>query len=135
VEITQGKSIINHYNGDGIITVTANVEEDVITSTNVAQMSNREFIEVPQKYPGVYIIHGGEAKKRGEAMVGFAAAFILIYFILNLMFKSLSPLLLILLIALLGLIGSLLSFINMDMKRLFNRRFRKGNLNVKSGGA
>jgi len=114
LKIQEGKTLINHYNGDRTITITANVDEDIITSNQVAALINTKFHDVPKKYSGTYLIHGGEAEKTKETMGGVAAAFMMaflfIYFILILMFRSLSQPLIILLTIPFGIVGALLAF-------------------------
>ncbi len=114
LKIQKGKTLINHYNGDRAITITANVDENVITSNQVAAKINLKFEDVPKKYPGTYLIHGGEAEKTQETMSGvamaFMMAFLFIYFILILMFRSLSQPLIIILTIPFGIVGALLAF-------------------------
>jgi len=114
IKVQQGASLINHYNGDRSITITANVDSEVVTSAQVARMINEKFSWVPKKYPGTYILHGGETKRTSETMGGVRSAFLmavlLIYFILILMFRSVTQPVMILLTIPFGMVGVLIAF-------------------------
>jgi len=109
------KSLINHYNGDRVITITASVNPNIITSAKVAQQIKKYFKDsISSKYPGTYLKLGGEAKETkdtlGDLVIVFGLAVVGIYFILMLLFNSLTQPLLILFIVPLGAIGGLLAF-------------------------
>ncbi|MBT4551524.1 efflux RND transporter permease subunit [bacterium] len=110
-----GKSIINHYNGDKIITITASVNPGVITASKATKQINTYFKnKISPNYPGTYLKLGGEAKETkdtlGDLAIVFGMALIGIYFILILLFNSLTQPLLILFIVPMGTIGGLLAF-------------------------
>jgi len=93
IEIHEGKANINHYNGNRAVTVTANVDEEVIISSQVTSMVMDEFNDVPQRFPGIYLQVGGEAEETvmslADLTMAYAIAILLIYFILIMLFKSL----------------------------------------------
>jgi multidrug efflux pump subunit AcrB len=114
IVIQRGRSIINHYNGDRVITITANVDEDVITPSQVARKISERYNDIPRKYPGTAIEFGGEAKETKESLsdlgVAFIIAVLMVYFILILLYSSISQPMLILINVPFGIIGALLAF-------------------------
>jgi len=109
------KSLINHYNGDRVITITASVDPDTSTASKAAKQIKKYFKDnISSKYPGTFLKLGGEAKETketlGDLVVVLGLALVGIYFILMLLFNSLTQPLLILFIVPLGAIGGLLSF-------------------------
>ncbi len=114
IESQEGKANINHHNGNRAVTVTANVDEEVIISSQVTSMVMDEFNDVPQRFPGIYLQVGGEAEETvmslDDLTMAYAIAILLIYFILIVLFKSLSRPFVILLTVPFGIIGALLAF-------------------------
>jgi multidrug efflux pump subunit AcrB len=109
-----GKANIGHYDGDRAITVTANVDDEVITSIQVTRAVMQEFQDVSTRFPGVYLEVGGEAQEAAMSIddltLAFIMATILIYFVLILLFKSLSQPFIILVTIPFGVSGALLAF-------------------------
>jgi len=105
---------INHYDGARAVTVTADVNEEVITPSQLTRMVMEEFQDVPRLFPGVYLEVGGEAKETMmsiiDLFIAFAIALLLIYFVLILLFKSLSQPFVILITIPFGVIGALVAF-------------------------
>jgi len=114
IRTQKGRSMINHYNGDRVITVTSQLDVNKITSGQVARKVQKKFAPILRKNPGTYIVYGGEAKETSESLGGLGTAFLLaimlIYIILILLFKSFSQPLIVLITIPLGLIGALLAF-------------------------
>lgn len=110
----QGNAVINHYNGDKVITISAGVDGNKLTSRQLAKMVKQNFINYKDKYPEVDILFGGEAKETsdsiGDLTTAFLAALIFIYLILVLLFKSLSQPIIVLLTIPFGLTGALAAF-------------------------
>ncbi|MCP4137177.1 MAG: efflux RND transporter permease subunit [bacterium] len=110
----EGKASINHYNGDRAINVTADTDTAVITPTQAARKLKERFKDIPKKYPGAYIVYGGESKESKKALSGLGVAFIMalimIYFIVVILFRSLSQPLIVLSVIPFGLIGVLLAY-------------------------
>ncbi|HON77938.1 MAG TPA: efflux RND transporter permease subunit [Spirochaetota bacterium] len=113
VEEGTGSSIINHYNGDRVVTVTAGVDDTIVTSRQVAKKLLDRYRNISRKYPGTYVQFGGEAAETEETFGGLGIAFIMavlgIYFMLIFLFKSVSQPLLIILTIPFGIIGALLA--------------------------
>ena len=114
IKTEKGKSVINHYNGEKVITITAGIDRNSTTSSKVMQTVKQKFNGISQKYQGTEIIFGGESKETqksiGDLKIAFILALVLIYFILIMLFKSLSQPFLILITIPFGLIGALLAF-------------------------
>ena len=110
----EGRSLINHYNGDRVITVSAGVDEKITTSGLVTQKIKQRFSDLPKRFPGSYLVFAGKAKERKKAIGGlktaFLLAFLLIYFIIVLLFRSFSQPFLVIISIPFGTIGALLAF-------------------------
>ncbi len=110
----EGASVINHHKGNRVATVTADIDEKITTSSQVARKIKQRFAKVAGDFPGTYLGIGGEAKETKESLGGLIMAFlialVMIYFILLLLFGSLSQPLLVVVAVPFGLIGALLSF-------------------------
>jgi multidrug efflux pump subunit AcrB len=111
---SKGKTLINHYNGSRVITITANVDEKITTSSQIAKKLKKHFRKITRQYPDIQFVLGGEAKESKKTMSGLIVAFLvailLIYLILLVLFRSLTQPLLVLLVVPFGLAGALLSF-------------------------
>jgi multidrug efflux pump subunit AcrB len=114
ISTQKGKTIINHYNGESVITITASVNKEMTTSTKVTQLVKQRFQNVPKEYPGTFLQFKGEAEETAESLqrliIAFIIAILLIYFLLILLFKSLGQPIIILLTIPFGIIGVLLAF-------------------------
>ncbi|MBP7582419.1 MAG: efflux RND transporter permease subunit [Spirochaetes bacterium] len=114
IERGEGAAVINHYNGDRVITVTASIDPVTTTSMIVTQNLKNRFATLQKDHPDASIEIGGEAKETretlGDLRVSFIIAMMLIYFILILLFKSFSQPLIVLLTVPFGLVGALLAF-------------------------
>lgn len=114
IESRESAANINHYDGARAVTVTADVNEDVITPSQVTRMVMEEFRDVPRLFPNIYLEVGGEARETMMSIVDLAIAFaiasLLIYLVLILLFKSLSQPFVILLTIPFGVVGALVAF-------------------------
>ena len=114
ISTRKGKSIINHYNGENVITITARVNKEITTSTQITQLVKEQFKNVPREYPGIFLQYKGEAEETEESLqkliIAFIIAILLIYFLLVLLFKSLGQPIMILLTIPFGFIGVMLAF-------------------------
>ena len=110
----EGTSVINHHKGNRVATVTADIDEKITTSRQVARKIKKRFAKIAKDFPGTRLGIGGEAKETKESlgglMVAFVIAVVMIYFILLLLFGSLSQPLLVVVAVPFGLIGALLAF-------------------------
>ncbi|MCK4395627.1 efflux RND transporter permease subunit [candidate division WOR-3 bacterium] len=114
IESRESDANVNHYDGARAVTVTADVNEEVITPSQVTRMVMEEFRDVPKLFPNIYLGVGGEARETMMSIVDLAIAFaiasLLIYLVLILLFKSLSQPFVILLTIPFGVIGALVAF-------------------------
>jgi multidrug efflux pump subunit AcrB len=114
IKTTYGTSIINHYNGERVITISANVDKKITTPTIVTEQLVTQFENIDKKFPGSSLIFKGEAEETSESLrdfvFAFIIAFLLIYAVLILLFKSFEQPLLILMTIPFGIIGVLLAF-------------------------
>ncbi|HDS02171.1 MAG TPA: efflux RND transporter permease subunit [Firmicutes bacterium] len=109
-----GASQIRHHMGERVISVTADVDPAVTTSAKVNARLTDEFMPQVKKYDQAFLKLGGEAEQTKKTMGGVVFAFIMavffIYFIMILLFKSLSQPIIIMMTIPFGLLGSLLAF-------------------------
>ncbi|MBN1384368.1 MAG: efflux RND transporter permease subunit [Elusimicrobia bacterium] len=109
----QGIQTLNHEEGKRTITVTANVDEDKITSVEANKKLIEKFKDASKEYPGYQIISGGEWEDTQESIESmfkaFAVAFMLIYMILATQFRSFIQPLIIMVSIPFGLIGVIFS--------------------------
>jgi multidrug efflux pump subunit AcrB len=119
----KSKIMTTHYNGDKMISITAKIKENKTTSANVINLVRNKFIDIEQKYPGVYLKFAGEAEKTeetlGDLVITFVVAVLLIYFVLILLFKSVGEPLIIMVTIPFGIIGSLLAFVTHNVSFTF----------------
>lgn len=92
IERTPGYSNINRYERKRSVTVSANVDEDVITSVEINQLLREKYKDFNQQYPGYVLDYSGEYEETQEQLVALAEAFLvailLIYAILGALFRS-----------------------------------------------
>ena len=86
-----GEPDMNHYNGQRATKVSANVDDEVITTLEAMDLSLGQ-LNLDKNYPKVRAISEGGAKDTNESMADFKEAFILaifaIYILLVLLFNS-----------------------------------------------
>jgi multidrug efflux pump subunit AcrB len=109
-----GRISIKHYNGDRSVTITGDVNTGITTSQQVTRKLKQTFKDISYSYPGMHLVFGGESKESDETitdlMYAFLMAFILIYFIVVLLFRSVTQPFIIMSVIPFGLIGVLLAF-------------------------
>ncbi len=114
IEYKEGLSSIQHFNGERAITIQADVEEGVTTSSIVKELVETEFVDVSAKYEGMKLQFGGEAEETLESLtaliVSLLIAIFVIYLVLLLQFNKIMQPLIVLIIIPFGLIGVLWSF-------------------------
>ncbi len=109
-----GTASIKHYNSIRATSITASLDESVTTSRLVNRAIAEKFLDITSKYPGLYLVFGGEREETGKALSGLAFAFLMallcIYFMVAFLFRStLQPFIVISVIPF-GIIGVLLAF-------------------------
>ena len=108
------KAMINHFNGDRVISITAKVDRKITTPSLVVKKMRENFKFPNKKYPNVFLKIKGEVADTKAAMNDLVIAFILaligIYLIVIFLFKTFEQPFIILLTVPFGLIGALLAF-------------------------
>ncbi|MDX9801945.1 MAG: efflux RND transporter permease subunit [Spirochaetia bacterium] len=116
-------SIINHYNGDRVITITSRVDRNLTTANMVTSAVKSEFNSISEKYSGIRLIIKGEAEETSKSIAdlgfSFVIAIILIYFLLVLLFGKIEQPLIVILTIPFGIIGALLAFVFHNMPLSF----------------
>ena len=106
-------SIFHHYDGERSITISADVQQDVVTPIEVMRDVEKHF--APNRgFPGVKLVFGGEAQESEESLRGLFVAFGIaafgIYFLLILLFNSVTQPLLVMMSIPFAIIGVIIAF-------------------------
>ncbi len=108
-ERTRGLPAIYHFNGDRVVTVSASVNTEITSSTEVNFALEKTFSDVSARYPGYALIPSGEWKETRKIVdfmqVAFVVASLLIYAIMVVQFSSFAQPLYVMIAIPLGLIG------------------------------
>jgi multidrug efflux pump subunit AcrB len=109
-----GVSAIKHLDRRRVVTVSANVNQDVTTSLEVSQKLAKHFKDFQNQHPGYTISFGGEYEETEKSMQSlfkaFALAVILIFLILATNFKSLVQPVIVMMAIPFGFIGVIIAF-------------------------
>ncbi len=109
IEDARGAPFLPRYNYKPAVTITADVDEDVITSREANLLVRRKFADVPERYPGYELIYGGEEEETAKSMASlfrsFGVALMLDFVILAVLFGSYVQPFIILLTIPIGLLG------------------------------
>lgn len=115
-EIKQGQSAINHYFGKRTETVFAEIDRDV-TSVAAINQTLEQYIagqNFEQRFPGLRLRQGGELAVQTETLDNLAGTLVVvlvaIFFVMVLLFNSLTQPIIVLGIIPLGFAGVLLAF-------------------------
>ena len=113
IEEVAGSPDYHHYDGKRSITVSGDIDKDVITSTEVANLVQNKF-EAVIKDLNVTFEFGGETEETNESVQGLIRSFLLaiigIFFLLILLFNSVTQPLIVILTIPFGLIGVIIAF-------------------------
>jgi len=92
VELTRGFVSFRHYDEKRTVSVYADVDTNVTSTTEVNELLQARFADVPSRHPGVQVRYGGEFEASNEAFAELGAAFpialLAIYMILAALFRS-----------------------------------------------
>jgi multidrug efflux pump subunit AcrB len=114
IEQKQGYTDINRRERKRAITVSANVDEDVITSVEINRLLRDRYRDLGKRYPGYAMKFSGEYEETQEQVVAltkaFGVAILLIYAILGSLFKSFSTPLVVMLAVPFSFIGVVVGF-------------------------
>ncbi len=109
IETGQGIRTINHLNGKRYVAVTADVDNQQMTSLRANTLIQERFGDIARKYPGYSLNFGGEqeetVKSLNSLLAAFGIAFLLIFMVLATEFNSLVQPFIVLLSIPLALIG------------------------------
>ena len=112
LRIVPGPSEFRHYKGERSTTITADIFEGKTTALMATQQVLDHF--KMEKYPGIRLVIGGKAREQQESLAGllvtFGVAIIGIYFLLVLLFDSITMPLMVLVAIPFGLIGVIWAF-------------------------
>ena len=111
--IDAGPSNVYHFDNERAITITADVNTDIMTPLKASNLIV-DAIDTDKDWPGMRIVVGGEAEESAESMgslmVAFVAAAIGIYLLLLLLFNSLTQPVLVMIAIPFGMVGVILAF-------------------------
>ena len=113
LSIGPGISVFKHYDGERSIRIEGDVDQAITTPVKVTNAVLEHF-DLSKDYPGTQIHTGGEAEESRKAMVELFMAFGLaalgIYFLLILLFNSITQPLMVVLAIPFGLCGVIIAF-------------------------
>jgi multidrug efflux pump subunit AcrB len=108
-----GPSNYYHFDGERTITITSDVIKEIITPVEATDSVYSHF-NMDKDWPGMRLAMGGEAAETQESMMSlfraFAIAVIGIYFLLILLFNSLSQPIMVMMAIPFGIIGVIFTF-------------------------
>ena len=114
IETGTGPAIINHFNGNRVITITSRVDKNLTTANTVSNKVRKYFDSIPGRDKNVKLIIKGEAEDTQESLsdlkYSMILALILIYFLLLLLFKKSEQPLIVIFTIPFSIIGVLLAF-------------------------
>ena len=111
--INAGPSNVYHFDNERAITITADVNPEIMTPLKASNMI-LDTINTDKDWPGMRLVVGGEAEESAESMgslvVAFVAAAVGIYLLLLLLFNSLTQPVLVMVAIPFGMVGVILAF-------------------------
>ncbi len=115
MESRSGPEALLHFDFERAVTITADVDDEVITSVEANAIVLEKFYDIPERFPGYTISFRGEQKSTQRSMASLArsgiVAFFAIYAIIALIFNHwIKPLVITFAISL-GIIGVSLGFL------------------------
>ena len=112
IETTDGSPNYTHYDGKRSITITGDLDSKIITSTKLTNKIKDAFNG--NEYSDIEFIYGGESEETNKSVQDLIRSFILailgIFFLLILLFNSLTQPFLVILTIPFGLIGVIIAF-------------------------
>ncbi|MFK7827289.1 MAG: efflux RND transporter permease subunit [Oligoflexales bacterium] len=111
---SKGISSIKHRNGSRVITITAALDESLISSNEINKSMGPPLLALNKKYPQLTFERGGEYEDTSKSMKSLSYAFlsaaVMIFIILAAQFKSLTQPFVVMMAIPFGIIGVILSF-------------------------
>jgi multidrug efflux pump subunit AcrB len=110
-EIKRGKTVINHINGKREITIEADLlDQNAEVPPILEKITNELLNPAFKKYPSVTLTESGQKreimKMANTAKVGLSVAFVILFFLIVLSFRSFSQALIVISLIPLGIIGA-----------------------------
>jgi multidrug efflux pump subunit AcrB len=113
LKIGAGPTSVYHYDGERAIRVTGDVTKGETTSLD-ATKAVQEHFNLPRDWSGMRFVIGGEAEQTQESMASLMRAFVVavigIYFLLILLFNSLTQPIMVMMAIPFGIIGVIFAF-------------------------
>jgi multidrug efflux pump subunit AcrB len=108
-----GPSDFRHFDGERTVIVEADLDQEITTPLEVNDAVFAHF-DTDRDWPGVQLVPGGEIMETGESMAGLQRTFIIamvaVYFLLVLLFNSLTQPFLVMMAIPFGIIGVIIAF-------------------------
>ncbi len=113
LEIGPGTSTFHHYEGERTVSIEGFVDQEKITPLEVTTTVQKHF-DLHKDYPGIRFDVGGEAEESRKAMIDlmltFGLAALGVYFLLMLLFNSVTQPLMVILSVPFGICGVIIAF-------------------------
>lgn len=123
IDVGRGLSSVNRRDAQRLATVTAEVNADVITGLQAADLVRQQFGDLAERLPGYSLLFLGEKKEAADSFKDMNAALIvalaIIYFILVVLFRSLLDPLVVMFAIPFGIIGVIIGHVIFDMHLQF----------------
>ncbi|UCD38152.1 MAG: efflux RND transporter permease subunit [Fidelibacterota bacterium] len=108
-----GKTDLRHFDGERTVTVEADVDQEVVTPLEVTRALFDHF-NVDRDWPGMQLITGGEIIETQESMAGLFRTLLIavigVFFLLILLFNSLTQPILVMMAIPFGITGVIIAF-------------------------
>ena len=108
-----GPSDYRHYNGERTVTIEGDIEQDITTPLEVTEAVTNHF-DFDKDWPGMQLVLAGEVFETQQSMAGLfqtlIIAVIAIYFLLVLLFNSITQPFLVMIAIPFGIIGVIIAF-------------------------
>ena len=114
IEEVPGTTNISHLDGKRVVTVSSNIDTKKATAIEINTGLEKQFRNIPEKYPGYSVKYGGEQEESIESLKSllkaFFFAFLIIYMMLSSFFRSLIQPFIVMVAIPFGLIGVVFAF-------------------------
>jgi hydrophobic/amphiphilic exporter-1 (mainly G- bacteria), HAE1 family len=120
IKMTRGYSAIQRVDGDRVITVISDINEDVANAREIMTDLKTNYLDtIPVQFPGVSYDVEGQAKRTQESLdslkIGFALAAMIMFLLLASQFRSYIQPVIIMTAIPFGLIGAIIGHFIMDL--------------------